>query len=139
MRRYAGSAPPPLSRTAPPATPAYRRCRCIVLMLDRPPSSSPANVGRSAGAGAVLAHRVQRWHNIVPLRLSVACLLCRPTLHSKCTISSPHALCKASLGDESILDEMSGKSNICPFINLDCCLVCDSILGAYIKNKEIIW
>ena len=50
-----------------------------------------------------------------------------------------NASCKASLGDESILDGMSVKLNlIAVLINLDCCLVCDSILGAYIRYKEII-
>ena len=81
-----------------PANPSYRRCRCIVLRLNLSPSSSPANAGRSAGAGAVLAHCVRSWPNIVPHRLSVAYLQCRPTLHSKCTISSRYALCKVSLG-----------------------------------------
>ena len=75
----------------PPANLADRRCRCIVLMLGQPPSSSPANSGLLADAGAVLAHRVRRWPNIVPQWLSVACLLCRPTLHRECTISSRYA------------------------------------------------
>ena len=48
-------------------------------MVDQPPSSSPANVGRSAGAGSLLAHRVRRWPNIV----RAVCLLCRSTLHSE--------------------------------------------------------
>ena len=127
-----------LGDDTPPGNPANRFCRCIVLMLDQPPRSSPANVGRSASAGAVLTNRVRRWPNIVPhrLRSSVCCV------GQHCTVNaqSVHVMhiCTASLGDESILDGRSVKSNICPFINLDCCLECDSILGAYIKYKEII-
>ena len=81
----------PLGDGTPPANMTNRLCLCIVLMLERPPSSSPANVGHTAGAGAVLAHRVRRWPKIVPHRLSVARLLCRTTLHSECTISSRYA------------------------------------------------
>ena len=69
MRRYAGSAPLSGTTPPPPANPANRLCRCIVLTLDQPSRSNPANVGHSAGAGAVLTHRVRRWPNIVPHRL----------------------------------------------------------------------
>ena len=110
----------------------------MVLMLDQPPRSSPANVGRSAGAGAALTHRVRLWPNIVPHRLRSG--VCCVGQHCTVNAQSVHVmhLCTALLGDKSILDWMSVKSNICPFINLDCCLVCYPILGGYIKYKEII-
>ena len=131
MRRDAGSAPLSGTTLAPPR-------QCIVLMLDQPPRSSLANVGRFAGAGTVLTHRVRRWPNIVPHRLR-SCVCC---VGQHCTVNaqSVHVMhiCTTSLGDESILDGISGKSYICPFINLDRCLVCDSILDAYIQYKEII-